>query len=59
MFVEFMIFMCDAGFNVFFFFNNSPTDQVYTLMDLSDEVTEDVVAQMRAVDGVIKVRVVK
>ena len=39
--------------------NTSKGDYAYTLVDLDAPVTEEVAAQLRAVEGVVKVRIVK
>ena len=49
----------DAGINVADMTNKSKGNFAYTLMDLDAPVTDEVVAKMQAVDGVIRVRVIK
>ncbi|MDO4323361.1 MAG: 3-phosphoglycerate dehydrogenase family protein [Lachnospiraceae bacterium] len=39
--------------------NTSKGDYAYTLVDLDTPISEDVVSQLRSVDGVVKVRVIK
>jgi D-3-phosphoglycerate dehydrogenase len=39
--------------------NTSKGDYAYTMFDLDEKVSEETVAALRGVDGVIKVRVVK
>ncbi len=39
--------------------NKSKGDYAYTLLDLGTPATDEVVAQLKGLDGVLKVRVVK
>ena len=39
--------------------NTSKGDYAYTLLDLDSAVSDQVVEELRAVDGVIRVRVIK
>lgn len=39
--------------------NTSKGDYAYTLLDLDARVSSEIVEQLRAVEGVVKVRVVK
>ena len=49
----------DAGLNIENMVNASKKDFSYTMMDVIGNVTDDVAAAMSAIDGVIKVRVIK
>lgn len=49
----------NADINIEDMTNKSKGDYAYTLLDISTPVTEEVVAELRAVAGVLKVRVVK
>lgn len=49
----------DAGINISDMTNKSKGDYAYTLMDTEKTVTEEVVAALKAIDGVLKVRVIK
>lgn len=49
----------DAGINVANISNKSRGDYAYTLIDTDAEVTEEISAKLAAVDGVLKVRVIK
>lgn len=49
----------DAGVNVEEMSNKSRGDYAYTMMDLSTKPSDDVIAKLAAVEGVLKVRVVK
>ena len=51
--------MGDAGINIEEMANKSRGDYAYSLVDVSTAVSEDVVNKLNAIDGVIKVRVVK
>ncbi len=48
-----------AGMNISDMTNKSRGDFAYTLIDLEDNVTEEIVNKLSAVDGVIRVRVVR
>ena len=39
--------------------NKSRGDYAYSLLDLESNVTEEIVGQLAALDGVLKVRVIK
>mgnify|MGYP002591276036 CR=1 FL=1 len=39
--------------------NKSRGDYAYTIFDVSSKVTEEVVNELKAIDGVIRVRVIK
>ena len=39
--------------------NKAKGDYAYALLDLDSPVTDEVVAKLRAIDGVLRVRVVK
>lgn len=51
--------MAACGINIAEMVNKSKGDYAYTLVDLDSVVTEEAVAKIRAVDGVIKVRIIK
>lgn len=51
--------MAVCGINIAEMVNKSKGDYAYTLVDLDSVVTEEAVAKIKAVDGVIKVRIVK
>ena len=51
--------MGDAGINIEEMANKSRGDYAYSLLDVSAAVSDDVVSKLNAIDGVIKVRVVK
>lgn len=51
--------MGDAGINIEEMANKSRGDYAYSLLDVSTAVSDDVVNKLNAIDGVIKVRVVK
>ncbi len=49
----------NADINIEDMTNKSKGDYAYTLLDISTPVTEEVIGQLKAIDGVLKVRVVK
>lgn len=49
----------NADINIEDMTNKSKGDYAYTLMDIDTPVTEEVVEQLKAIEGVLKVRVVK
>lgn len=51
--------MASASINISEMVNKSKGDYAYTLLDLDSKVTDEAVEKIKAVDGVIKVRVVK
>ena len=51
--------MGDAGINIESMDNKSRGDYAYSVLDTGSAITEDVAAKLSAIDGVIKVRVVK
>ena len=51
--------MGDAGINIDEMANKSRGDYAYSLLDVSTAVSDDVVSKLNAIDGVIKVRIVK
>mgnify|MGYP000995305102 CR=1 FL=1 len=51
--------MGDAGINIDSMDNKSRGDYAYSVLDTGSAITEDVTAKLSAIDGVIKVRVVK
>lgn len=49
----------EAGVNILDMTNKSRDDYAYTMLDLEHKVTEDVAARVKAIDGVIRVRIIK
>ena len=49
----------EADINVSDMTNKAKNEYAYALLDLDSPVTDEVVAKLRAIDGVIRVRVVK
>lgn len=49
----------DAGINISDMTNKSKGDYAYTMIDLETSVNGDIVKQLEAIDGVLKVRIVK
>ncbi|SFA76999.1 D-3-phosphoglycerate dehydrogenase [Acetitomaculum ruminis DSM 5522] len=56
---QFTAILAEAGINIEKMTNQSKGDFAYTLIDTAATVTDDLKAKIAAVDGVIKVRVVK
>ena len=51
--------MGNAGVNISDMTNKGKGDYAYTMMDLESEATEEIVKALVAVDGVLKVRIIK
>ncbi len=51
--------LANANLNITDMLNKSKNGNAYTLLDLEDVVTESVVAKLKAIEGVLKVRVIK
>lgn len=49
----------DMGINICNLVNKSKGDFAYTMLDVESEITEEQVAKLRGIDGVIRVRVIK
>lgn len=49
----------DVGINISEFINKSRGDNAYTMMDLDQPVTEEVIAEIEALEGVYKARIIK
>ena len=49
----------EAGVNILDMTNKSREDYAYTMLDLEHRVTEEVAAKVKAIDGVIRVRIIK
>lgn len=49
----------DAGINIDNMLNKSKKDYAYTMIDVSGDVSDDVIGKIGALDSVIKVRVIK
>lgn len=49
----------DAGINIDNMLNKSKKDYAYTMIDVSGDVSDDVIGKIKAVDSVIRVRVIK
>lgn len=56
---QFTTVLGGAGMNISDMTNKSRGDYAYTLIDLEDTVTDDIVKKLSKVDGVIRVRVVR
>lgn len=59
MITQFAAQFCEAGINITDMINKSRKDVAYTMMDLEEVVTDEIVDRLRAVDGVFRVRVMK
>jgi len=51
--------LADQNFNIMDMINKSKGEVAYTLLDVEDAVTDDVVNALKAIDGVVRVRVLK
>ncbi len=49
----------EAGVNILDMTNKSRDDYAYTMLDVEHKVTEEVAAKVKAIDGVIRVRIIK
>lgn len=49
----------DAGINIATMTNKSRGDVAYTMLDIEDVASEDIINKLKAIDGVFRVRVVK
>jgi len=49
----------DAGLNIDNMVNASKKDNAYTMLDVAGDVSDDIAKKIEAVDGIIKVRVIK
>ena len=56
---QFTTVLGTAGMNISDMTNKSKGDYAYTLIDLEDTVTDEMVKKLSKVDGVIRVRVVR
>lgn len=56
---QFSSMMGDAGINITNMVNKSKGEYAYTMMDLESEISLDFVDKLKAIDGVIRVRIVK
>lgn len=56
---QFTTVLGEADMNIAHMANQSKGEYAYTLLDLDTEVTPDVLEKMRAIDGVLKIRVLK
>jgi len=50
--------LAETGHNILDLLNKSRGDLAYTLLDVDTEITEDVVDQIKAIDGVLSVRTI-
>jgi len=50
--------LAETGHNILDLINKSRGDLAYTLLDVDTEITEDVVEQIKAIDGVLSVRTI-
>ncbi len=59
MITKFTALFGDAGVNISDMTNKSKGDYAYTMLDVEEPITDDVVAKLAAIDGVFRVRKVK
>ncbi len=56
---QFTTVLGDSGYNISDMTNKSRGDYAYTLIDLEDEITDELVKKLNAIDDVVRVRVVR
>ena len=56
---QFTTVLGDAGYNISDMTNKSRGDYAYTLIDLEDNITNELVKKLNAIDDVVRVRVVR
>ena len=56
---QFTTVLGDAGYNISDMTNKSRGDYAYTLIDLEDDITDDLVKKLNKIDDVVRVRVVR
>ena len=56
---QFTSLMAEKNINISVMTNKSRKEYAYTMMDVDADVTPDVEEQLSAVDGVLKVRVIR
>ncbi len=56
---QFTTVLGDAGYNISDMTNKSKGDYAYTLIDLEDDITDDLVKKLDKIEGVTRVRVVR
>ena len=56
---QFTTVLGDAGYNISDMTNKSRGDFAYTLIDLEDNITDDLVEKLKSIDDVVRVRVVR
>ena len=49
----------DNGINITDMVNKSKGDYAYTMLDIESKISDEIINQLTAVDGVLRVRVVK
>ena len=59
MIAQYTTILGEADINVSDMTNKAKGDYAYALLDLDSPVTDEVVAKLRAIEGVLRVRVVK
>ncbi len=59
MITRFSGFFSEAGINISDMVNSSKGEYAYTMIDVDSDITKDIVEKLSAIDGVIRVRVIK
>ena len=59
MITKFTAIFGDKGINIENMMNKSKGEVAYTMLDLESEISQDLIAQLNAIEGVLRVRVVK
>ena len=55
---QFTGLLAEEGFNIELLGNKSRKEFAYTMMDVSNEVSGDIIEKLEAIEGVLKVRVI-
>ena len=59
MITKFSAVFGNRGINITDMMNKSKGDYAYSMFDLEDELSNEIVEELKAIDGVLRVRVVK
>lgn len=56
---QFSTIMAEKHLNILHMLNKSKKENAYTIMDIDGDVTDDMIAEISAIDGVLGVRIIK